>query len=255
MSWFPSSYANKAATRAATQAATQDVTKSTDDTVAYGILGSLRRAAVAAGCTQIRLFTQAVGPVKAALAKQDSAEGVCRELAVRWLGAKQRGDADHFFAALLGLGGAVNEAELKQVVEAFKAMGEKSIADERIYTETRLKVYFQHVAKTEILRGPLPSEQGPKVSAADWLFAPGPHCDYRFCGIRGGVDHATALCLLPGRESFFDPNLGEFEFADKASNLQAFLNKHIFPAGGNGRGQYIGRDNKDFYDIERICCS
>ncbi|HEY5602542.1 MAG TPA: hypothetical protein VIM41_05490, partial [Gammaproteobacteria bacterium] len=93
MSWVPFSYADKAATKAATQAATQVATQNTaqrpDESAEYAVLGALRRAALDEGCTKIRLFTQAVGPIKAALAKQESAAGVCRELAVRWLGAKQ----------------------------------------------------------------------------------------------------------------------------------------------------------------------
>jgi hypothetical protein len=257
VSWYPSSYpdtaATKAATQAATKAATQDVSKQPDESAAYAILGAVRRAALDEGCTNMRLFTQAVGPVKAALAKQDAAEGVCRELAVRWLAAKQRGEDDAFLNALLGLGGSVKEEELKKVVEAFNAMGDKNIIEQRAYTETQLRLHFQAVAKTEVLYGPTRIDQGPKVAAVDWLFAPAAQCEYRFFGIRGGFNHATALCLAPGRESFFDPNLGEFEFTDKPNKLQQFLSKRIFPAGGDGRGQYIGK--KEFYDIERICCS
>lgn len=248
MSWYPSSYPNKAATRAAT--------KHADETAEFSILGSLRRAALAEGCTKIRLFSQAVGPVKAALVKQGSGGGVCRELAVWWLGAKKSGDDDKFLEAFLGLGGTVKEAELKKVVEAFEAMGEKNIVEQRTYTQMQLKRYFQIVSESEVLRSPSRLEQGPRMSAADWLFSPATQCNYRFFGIRGGlINHATAICLVPGKESFFDPNLGEFEFTHKRDEMQNFLNKHIFPEGGKGRGQYIGRNNKIFYDIERICCS
>ncbi|MCI0506190.1 MAG: YopT-type cysteine protease domain-containing protein [Gammaproteobacteria bacterium] len=191
--------------------------------------------------------------MKAALAKQDAAEGVCRELAVRWLAAKQRGEDDTFLNALLGLGGSVKEEELKKVVEAFKAIGDKNIVEQRTYTETQLKLHFHSVAKTEVLYGPSRIDVGPKVAAVDWLFSPAERCEFRFFGIRGIINHATAVSLAPGKESFSDPNLGEFEFTNKPDKLENFLNKHIFPAGGDGRGKYIGR--KEFYDIERICCA
>lgn len=251
MSWYPSSYPDKAATRAATKAATEPA----DETAAYEIIGSLRRAALAEGCTKIRLFSQAVGPVKAALSEQASAEGVCRELAVRWLGARKTGDGSELLEALLGFGGTVKEGELKKVVEAFKAMGDRNIIEQRSYTEMELKGYFENVSQTEVLRGPSRLDQGPGVSASDWLFSQAANCDYRFFGIRGFVNHATAICLVPGKESFFDPNLGEFEFKNRAENMREFLNQFVFPEGGDGRGRYIGRENKVFYDIERVCCS
>ena len=144
---------------------------------------------------------------------------------------------------------------MKKVFEAFKAMGDKNIIEQRAYTEMQLKGYFQNVSKTEVLRGPLQLDQGPKVSAVDWFLSPATQCDYRFFGIRGDINHATAICLVPGKESFFDPNLGEFEFTQMRNEMQNFLNKHIFPEGGRGRGCYIGRSNKIFYDIERVCCS
>ncbi|MCI0506189.1 MAG: hypothetical protein L0Z73_08765 [Gammaproteobacteria bacterium] len=51
MSWYPSSYADKAATKAVTKAATQaatktaaqDASKQPDDSAAYAILGAVRR--------------------------------------------------------------------------------------------------------------------------------------------------------------------------------------------------------------------
>jgi hypothetical protein len=251
VSWYPSSYADKAAIRAATKAAV----KPPDESVEYAILGTLRRAAISAGCTNIRLFTQAVGPVKAALGAQNAAEGACRELAIRWLAAKKSGDGNAFLEALLGLGGTINEEELKKVVEAFKAMGDKNIVEQRSYTENQLKEYFEFVSKTDVLRAPLRMDQGPSESAAKWLFSSADHCEYRLFGIRGFINHATAICLVPGKESFFDPNLGEFQFRNRFENMYMFLDEHIFPKGGDGRGQYIGRDNKKFYDIERICCS
>lgn len=251
MSWYPSSYADKPATRAATKAAV----KPADESAEYAILGTLRRAALAEGCTKIRLFTQAAGPVKAALAEQNAAAGACRELAIRWLAAKKIGDGNAFLEALLGLGGTVHEEELKKVVAAFKAMGERNIVEQRNYTENQLKSYFQFVSETEILRGPSRLDQGSTSSAADWIFSPATHCEYRFLGIRGLVNHATAMCLVPGKETFFDPNLGEFEFRNQPDNMHKFLDRYIFPKGGDGRGQYIGRDNKTFYDIERICCA
>jgi hypothetical protein len=251
VSWYPSSFADKAATRAATKATIKPV----DESAEYAIIGSLRRAALAEGCTRIRLFTQAVGPVKAALSDLKSAEGVCRELAVRWLGAKKSGDGSQLLDSLLGLGGTVKEEELKKVVAAFKAMGDKNIIEQRNYTESELREFFTAVAKTDILRAPLRSDQGHQLSATAWLFSPAAQCDYRFFGIRGRINHATAVCLAPGKQSFFDPNLGEFEFKDKVSNMHDFLDKYIFPLGGDGRGQYIGRDKNNFYDVERICCS
>jgi len=251
VSWYPSSFPDSAATRAATNAATNPA----GEAAAYAVLGSLRRAALDEGCTKIQLFSQAVGPVKAALMEEKSAEGVCRELAVRWLASKKNDDGDRFLAALLGLGGTVNEEELKKVVEAFKAMGDKNIIEQRAYTEMELKEYFEHVSQTDILRGPSRLDQGPRVSAVEWLFSPAAQCEYRFFGIRGFTNHATAICLASQKESFFDPNLGAFEFKDRPQNMYRFLDKYVFPKLGDGRGRYIGRENKDFYDIERICCA
>jgi hypothetical protein len=255
VSWYPSSFADNAATQAATQAATNAATNPAGEGAVYAILGSLRRAALDEGCTRIQLFSQAVGPVKAALMEEKSAEGVCRELAVRWLASKNNDDGDTFLAALLGLGGTVNADELKEVVEAFKAMGDKNIIEQRAYTEMELKEYFQHVSQTEILRAPLRSDQAPTKSAVEWLFSPALQCEYRFFGIRGQTNHATAICLASGKESFFDPNLGAFEFKDRPQNMCRFMDKYIFPKGGDGRGRYIGREHKAFYDIERVCCA
>ena len=137
-------------------------------------------------------------------------------------------------------------------------MGDKNIVDQRRYTENELARYFKHVAPTDVLYAPSRVDEGQPESAVDWLSKDLKEYEkYLFFGIRGGVsgiNHATAICLAPGNESFFDPNLGIFEFVKKPVEMFKFLNEHIFPQGGPARGLYIGNPKKVFYDVERIRC-
>jgi hypothetical protein len=212
------------------------------------IVGALRRAALTYGCTKMRLFSQAYGPVQESIDRQGSGGGVCRELSVQWLASQKNGT--DFLGKLIGLGGAVNELAMGQVVKDFQAMGELNRIEQREYTERQLRTVGLAPSTAEVKNE---GELGIQ-SVSSWFCAHTGTGSLRFLGIRGGVDHAVAINLTSGKESFFDPNLGEFQFTGKRLQMQAFLHAQIFPTSDSGLGIYIGRPNKVFRQIERICC-
>lgn len=213
------------------------------------IVGSLRRAALTYGCTKIRLFSQAYGPVQESIDRQGSGGGVCRELSVQWLASQKNGT--DFLGTLLGLGGAVNEGAMARVVRGFNAMGDLNRVEQREYTEGQLRDLGLSPSAAEVK-----NEGGLGIqSVSSWFCAHTGTGSLRFLGIRGGVDHAVAVNISSGQESFFDPNLGEFQFTGKLLQMQSFMHAQIFPSTtGTGLGIYIGRPKKIFSQIERICC-
>jgi hypothetical protein len=215
-------------------------------------LGEIRRAAISCRCTGIRQFTQVLGAVQEALTEKGAGGGICRSLSVQWLAAR-KSHAD-FFGRLLGVGGSVHKGALGEVIEAFKAMPKLNRIAQRQHVEDELrKAGLTPVGATEVKNAP--DFRG--VSCAGWFCNTLESGPLRFLGIRGGVDHATALDLTAGREAFFDPNLGEFQFTGNPQYLLTFLLTQIFPPGGDASciGRYVSSPNLTFSQVEKVRCS
>src|SRR5262249_2217598 len=148
---------------------------------------------------------------------------------------------------LLGVGGTVNPAAMARIVRDFQSMGTLNRVEQRTFTERRLTAVGLRPSATEV------KNQGGlgKQSIASWFCWPLVPVGVRFLGVRGGVNHAVAVNVYPGKESFFDPNLGEFQFLNRRPKMEAFLHAHIFPMGSaSGIGTYIGRPTKAIEQIE-----
>jgi hypothetical protein len=218
-------------------------------------LGAVRRAAIAEGCKEMKLFSQAVGPVQEALDAKGRGGGVCRELAIQWLWAKKAGT--DYMATLLDVGGVVIDAALNKVIAEFDAYdkAKMNVLDQRKANVTRLKTKLKVPKECEFANADFRGEVIGKLTVSQWFGDLTVSEPYRFLAIRGGVDHALAVCLVPKKEAFFDPNLGEFDFKGQP-DLVDFLEKQIFPPGKDAKefGKYLG-GTRSYTQIERICCS
>lgn len=216
----------------------------------YDIIGAARRAALSNGCTKIVLLTQSVGPVKDLIGVHGAGGGVCSELTMQWLAAQKT--QQDFLGALIGIGGVADADRLGVVVRDYKAMGDKDRKQQRKFMENRMQDLKLTPKPTEVRN----ARDIGAASIGAWFCQSPEDGPLRIINIRGGTDHSMALNLTPGREAFFDPNLGEFQFHGRAQQMQDFLDSHVFRPTGDKKniGDYLGRVKMPYAQIERIVC-
>lgn len=198
-------------------------------------LGQIRREALEAGATSLKLMSQCVGLLQDHLKAKGHGSGICRALALEWIKGQSEGTS--FIDKALGVGGVVNINALAPLIAQYDTneglVGEKEDAYIRAQlTAAGLKSGGSAMLVSNLIKGGVgtwfTSNNNPK--------AQGP---LRLLSTRAGYSHAMALDLRSF--SFFDPNWGQFNFKDEQS-LNNFLNASMFPKGTNPSGypEYCG---------------
>lgn len=184
--------------------------------------GQIRREALAAGATGIRLTSQCYGALQAAIGEKGRPGGVCRSLAIFWLASRFAGG--DLFDKLLGPGGVIKDKSLiVKMVAGYKSEFPTSELENAYIVRELVKAKLKHTGRQWV--------QANKPDLGAWL------CQFstasgtgqlRVVACRAGYDHAMALDLRnKDRMAFYDPNWGEFVFPTEAK-LQTFLNTSMF---------------------------
>lgn len=198
-------------------------------------LGQIRREALEAGATSLKLMSQCVGLLQEHLKAKGHGGGICRALALEWIKCQNAGTS--FIDKALGVGGVVNINALAPLIAQYDTndglVGDKEDAYIRAQlTSAGLKSGGSAMLVSNMIKGGVgtwfTSNNNPKAQGS-----------LRLLSTRAGYSHAMALDLRSF--SFFDPNWGQFNFKDEQS-LNLFLDKSMFPQGTNPSGypEYCG---------------
>lgn len=190
-----------------------------------GVLGAIRREALIAGCSYMRLMSQADGAseeLNRIMKEEGRGGGLCRSMSIRWI--RGRAGGTDFLNQLLPPGRPVNDALVKEMAKEYDDLGRLDIVQQVKYITEQVRAGME---------GSIISQGNPiseytyavKGGVAAW-FLDSSQGELRSINCTG-YPHAMAVDTRETYCVFYDPNWGEFTFPTREKFL-SFLNKSIF---------------------------